>query len=118
MVELKLYKKLHAATLVEVLVALVIIMIAFTLGIGMFVRITSSSISLNQTMIERKIHYHLQQVSKDTLLVDDTWSEDSVTYEQKVEDFGEYKDIKKISISALKDGKLIHQVNYLSVHEE
>jgi hypothetical protein len=110
-------KKLNASTLVEVLVALVIIMIAFVFGISMFVKITNSSMSLNQIMINKRMEYHLKELPKDTLLLDDTWIEDSVVYERKIELFKDYKDVKKVSISAIKQGELIGKMDYLLVNE-
>lgn len=80
MVKLKA-KKIEASTLVEVLIAMVVIMAVFSVAIGVFSNVLSGGISLKKIQVQAQMEVLIKQFREEGLKEDRMLKIDSVDYE-------------------------------------
>ncbi len=96
--------RLTASTLVEVLVAMVVVMIIFSLAMGIVLKVTTSAPSL----FRQQANLNIQQILIDSEVSDQPEKEeimiDSILYIKTVMPYGHYHDLQQIQVTAQKDG--------------
>jgi Tfp pilus assembly protein PilV len=74
-------KKVEGSTIIEALIAMVIIMIVFAMAITLFGNIMNTSVSIKKIQVQNQLDLLCKQVQKDGYVKDDQLSIDSVDYE-------------------------------------
>lgn len=105
--------KVNASTLLEVIVAMVVIMIVFIIATGIYTNVIKSSPSVKQQQA-RALAIGVIQQSK----LDHDWTEsiaqvDSITLQKEVAPYGEYADLILIKVTAKEHGKEIGVVKQI-----
>lgn len=99
--------KLKASTLLEVVVAMVVILIVFVLTMGIYANIVNSSPSIKaqkyRSVISGLIQESIQQQNweEETILIDSMWLKKTVS------PFNEYSDVRMISVIGTEHGKIV-----------
>lgn len=76
-------KKLAASTLVEVLIAMVVIMVVFTMAIGVFSNVLSGGVSLKKIQAQSQMEALVKELREQGFKGEKVLSIDSVDYELK-----------------------------------
>ena len=105
-----LHHKLPAATLIEVLISLVIIMAVFVAGIALFAKITQSGISNTEIKVARYMEQLAIAVERDKSYDEEVLEADSVFYDKKVAPYGAYADLLLLTITAEQNERQIGQL--------
>jgi Tfp pilus assembly protein PilV len=97
-------KQVQASTLPEVIIAMVIIMIVFTMAIGIYTRITNSSFSGTQ----QKAQILAGGIIRNSIDQQD-WEDssvliDSIEFKKTVSAFSLYNDLVEIKVEAFEQG--------------
>jgi hypothetical protein len=105
--------KVTASTLLEVIVAMVIIMIVFVIATGIYTNVVKSSASIEQQQA-RALAIGIIQQSK----LDHDWTEssvqvDSITLQKEILPYEEYADLILIRVTAKEQGKEIGVVKQI-----
>lgn len=113
-----LNNKLPAATLIEVIISLVIIMAVFVAGIALFAKVTQSGISATQIQVNRYMDQLAIAVEKDKAYSDEVLEADSIFYDKKVTAYGAYADLILLTITAEQNEKQVGQLKRIIRKEE
>ncbi|SDN35028.1 hypothetical protein SAMN05421820_107152 [Pedobacter steynii] len=98
---------LKASTLLEVIVAMVIIMIVFVLATGIFTKVIGSSASVKQQQVRSLSSGIIQESLTQHNWTDETVKIDSIVFQKTVLPYGTDPDLLQISVSAIEHGKEI-----------
>lgn len=99
--------KLKASTLLEVIVAMVIILIVFVLATGIFTRVISSSPSLKQQQVASFSSGIIQESLYKRNWTDERIEIDSMVFQKTVEPYMDDPDLVQISVIAFEQGREI-----------
>lgn len=105
-------KKVNASTLMEVLIAMVIIMIVFSIAIAIYGRISNSGVSVNQAKAGEAIEAMIRQTVSNRNYKDEEFDRDGIHYTKTLNAYKEQDDLLQITISAEQNGKI------LAVHKQ
>ncbi len=97
--------QLKASTLLEVIVAMVIIMIVFALAMGIYTGIVRSSPAFRQQQIRAKTENVIWQSIADGNWQDELLQSDSLNLQKTVTPYEEMPDLWLITVKAIEDGK-------------
>ena len=103
-------RKIRASSLLEVLIAMVIIMIVFSLAIGIYAKVTASGFSLSDKQIEQEMQRIVAESKKTGDWRDDTFTSGDITYRKAVGRYKDYSDLYLLEVEALKAGKSVGRV--------
>ncbi|GEM_PF-850282 len=92
---------LPAATLIEVLISLVIIMAVFVVGVAIFTRVTQSAKSNSTVAADRQMKGLLLESVKAGDMEDEVINIDSIVYYKSVLPYKDYPDLLQIKIVAV-----------------
>lgn len=95
------------STLLEVIVAMVIVLIIFSLAIGIYNNVLNSSSSAQSKKSQSSTETILLQSIIDKNYADETTTVDSIVYEKKVLPYKTYQDLIMITVTALVHDKQI-----------
>lgn len=106
----KLRGKLSASTLLEVIVAMVVILIVFVLATGIYANVIRTSPSVKDQRVQSQATGLIQQS-----IVDDNWNNeevviDSVFYQKTVVQYQNIADLRLMQVVAVEQGKEIGTV--------
>lgn len=101
--------KLKASTLLEVIVAMVIILIVFVLATGIFSNVIRSSPSLKAQKINAVISGVLEKSMQNGDWQDEVIQVDSMQFQKTVTSYQGRHDLLLISLSVIEDGKEIQK---------
>lgn len=96
-------KKLEASTLIEVLIAMVIIMVVFGIAIQVFSNILHTGVSYKKLQVQNQLQLLSEQVKQKGYLAEETVKIDSVNYQLSTEP-SEVAGIAKLEIKANLNG--------------
>lgn len=105
-------KKIQSATLIEVLIALVIIMIVFTITITLFRNVIQTGISLKKIQVRNQLELLCNQVQHEGFINAENIRIDSVDY-TFFSDTIYLSNISKVSIKATRNGQLLGNITAL-----
>ena len=106
--------KLHGSTLIEVLIAMVIIMVIFSLALTIFNNVLSGGLSYKKLGVHYKLIYLSKSVADKGYLEQDEFLLDSVSYSFNSKPKPEIAvGMEQLEINATKDKKLIGSIKIL-----
>ncbi len=114
-------KKLAASTLIEVLIAMVIIMAVFVIAIGIYTNITQSGYSISTTQSQQQMQKIISESISNHDWQDQELEEDSILYRKTVSAWPGYDDLVLIEVRANQNGKemgILRQVVRREVKDE
>ena len=76
-------KKLKGSTLIEVLIAMVIITVVFTIAMQVFFNVMNSGVSLRKIAVQNQMRAFSQEIKEKGFVLGETRMVDSVRYELK-----------------------------------
>ncbi len=100
----KLSEKLKASTLLEVIVAMVVILIVFVLSTGIYANVIRSSPLVKQQRIKALMAGLIQQSMDQGNLKEEVVFIDSISFETTVNVYQGYADLLLVSIVAVEQG--------------
>ncbi|WP_146198828.1 hypothetical protein [Pararcticibacter amylolyticus] len=114
----ELTKKIEASTLVEVLIAMVIIVAVFGVAIGIYTNVTQSGYSVSTTQSQQQ----MRKIADESILNHD-WEdqelmEDSIIYRKTVSAWPGYQDLVLIEVQALQNEKVLGKLRQVARKEE
>lgn len=118
MKKIKADTKVPASTLLEVLVSMLIIMIVFSIAIGIYTRITSSQLSLSSRKAQQYMQRILAESKENKNWSDETLFADSISYKKTITDYPGYSDLLLISIQAEQNGKELAEMKEIVKKED
>jgi len=98
--KITLARKLEASTLVEVLIAMVIIMAVFVSGMAIFVNVTQSGVSISRLKAQERMSKMMEESVSNADWHDQVVTEDSIFYQKSVVAYPAYPDLLLIEIKA------------------
>lgn len=104
--------KLEASTLIEVLIAMVIILVIFSIGITLFNNVLSSGVSLKKIEVQQQLSNLSTSVADKGYIVSDEVILDSITYLFSSTPL-ENKRMELLEIKAVQQGRVIGKVKRL-----
>ena len=104
---LLLKRKVQAATLLEVLVSMVIIMIVFVLAMGMYTRVTGAGFSLSQLRSQKEMEQIIRESIRNKDWENQSLMKDSIAYQKTASAYAGYEDLVLIEVKAEQNGKLL-----------
>ncbi|MXV15763.1 type II secretion system protein [Hufsiella ginkgonis] len=111
-------KKIAAATLVEVLVAMVIIMVVFSLAIGIFTRVTGSGPSAGSQQANRQMRRLIALCREIPQPGDLDTVADSIRYNRVVAPYRNSRDVLLVTVTATQRGRVLGVSKALiNIHE-
>ncbi|MGM9475205.1 type II secretion system protein [Pedobacter sp. GSP4] len=105
-------EKIEASTLVEVLIAMVVIMVAFTIAIGVFSNVLKGGISIKKLQVQAQMEVLVKQVGTEGLDESEILQIDSVSYEMVRMESG-IAGMYRLSIRASEQGRLLDSIKVL-----
>lgn len=111
MAELKM--KLKASTLLEVIVAMVVILIVFMLATGIYTNVTGSSPSIKQQRVKALITGLLEKSINDGNWQDEQVVVDSLVLQKTVTPYHGYGDLVLMNIRVMERGKEIERIKQI-----
>jgi len=112
-----LRKKVDGSTLVEVLVSMVIMMIVFSIAIGIYVKVTTSTVSITKQKGELQATSIIRQSINNKDWSDQTILLDSLQFEKKVIPYAGYEDVIEIEVETFNQGISQGKVRQLVKHD-
>lgn len=100
----KLRGKLRASTLLEVIVAMVVILIVFVLGTGIYANVIRSSPSVKQQRIKALMSGLIQQSIDQGNWQDEVITVDSIAFQKTVAAYQNYADLLLVTVVAVEQG--------------
>lgn len=97
-------RKVSGSTLVEVLVSMVIIMIVFSIAIGIYVKVTTSTVSITKQKVQLQAASIIQQSINEHNWSDQTFMLDSLQFQKKVISYPGYPNVVEIQVEAFSQG--------------
>lgn len=113
MAQLRHHTKIKAATLLEVIVAMVVIMIVFTLATGIFANIIKSSPSVKQHHVNALLAQVIAESITKQNWKDETITVDSMILQKTVKPYQDYADLLQIQVVATERGQEIAALNQI-----
>jgi type II secretory pathway pseudopilin PulG len=107
MAELK--SAVKASTLLEVIVAMVIILIVFTLAIGIYNNVLGRADSVKKEQVNAMTAHLISQSINERNWNDEEIRQDSITLQKTVVPYEKYTDLVLITVTALEHDKQIGQ---------
>lgn len=104
MAELKIVK-IKASTLLEVIIAMVIILVVFTLAIGVYNNVLRSSPSIKKEQVKALTDQVIEQSIKDEQWEDEDITIEGITIKKIVLPYETYKDLIVITATAFENGQ-------------
>lgn len=105
-------KRLAGSTLIEVLIAMVIIMAVFSIATAVFSNVISSGVSVKRIRTNAEIEKLRLQVLNDSTFIDQHFNIDSIGYEVKFLE-GTVSGATIVEIEANDHGKAIGKIKFL-----
>lgn len=105
-------RKLKGSTLIEVLIAMVIIMLVFSIAIKIFNNVMQSAVAVQKVKVQNQLDSIAAQVKKDGFVTEKSLVLDSVAYEL-VNDTSALMGIAKLEIKAKQNGRLLGSLKCL-----
>ncbi len=99
-------KKLAGATLIEVMIAMVIILVVFVIAMKVFVNVLNTGVSYRNIQVQNQLHVLSKKVEELGRIENDFLQIDSVAYEFREERLG-MQNLSQLEIKAKQQGKLI-----------
>ncbi len=113
-------KKLEGSTLIEVLIAMVIIVVIFTIAMQVFSNVMQTGVSFRNIKVQNQMMAIAQEVKETGIVPQETLMIDSISYELKVADEGS-AGLPELEISATQAGQKLGEFRCLikqKGHEE
>jgi len=98
---------LKASTLLEVIIAMVIIMVIFTLAIGVYNNVLNASPSIKKQQAKAMIGVMMATSIHDKKLDDEQFTKDDIVLEKIVVPYEGYSDLVLITVTASQQGKVL-----------
>jgi hypothetical protein len=109
-----LTKKIQAATLIESLIAMVIVMLSFGIATTVYVNVISSGNQLQKLKSELLLKRIASETIKAHLFLDEKITVDEITVQKKITSYNGSKDLLEISLQAFSSNeKLLCSYNIL-----
>ena len=105
-------KKVAASSLIEVLIAMVIILIVFTIAIKIFNNVVSSSVSFRNVKVQSQLDLLAKQVEDIGYVETEVLQIEDISYEFVVK-MSEVNDVAELEIRATQTGKFIGSIRTL-----
>lgn len=105
-------KKLEGSTLIEVLIAMVIIMIVFAIALKVFGNVMSTGVSFKKIQAQNQLHQLSEQVKRNGYIEESAIKIDSVNY-QLLAAPSEIAGISKLEIKASQNGANLGSIKCL-----
>lgn len=105
-------KKIPASTLIEVLIAMVIIVAIFGIALKVFGNLMNSGVSFTKVQVQNQLHILSREVQKNGVINDPELQIDSVNYQLTANET-DIQNISKLEIKASRNGKPIGGVKCL-----
>ena len=106
-------RKLRASTLVEVLIAMVIIMAVFVTGIAIYTNVTQSGFSTSRL----KAQQEMQKIINESISLKDWEAQeldaDSILYKKTVSSYAGYPDLLLIEVKAVQNGRELGELRQI-----
>lgn len=106
----KLKGKLKASTLLEVIVAMVVIMIVFVLATGIYANVMRVSPSVKQQRIKALMTGLMEKSITEGNWQDELVAVDSLSLQKTVVPYGAYPDLLQMEVIVLEQGKEIAKI--------
>ena len=105
---------LKASTLLEVIVAMVIILVIFTLAIGISSNVLSASPSIKKQQAQAMADGLIASSISEENWNDEQMTKDDVVLEKTVLPYGSYSDLVVITVTATQQGKQLSQLRQIA----
>lgn len=92
--------KVSGSTLIEVVIATVIILAVFTFAMGIFTKVTQSGYSVSRTSARQQMQCIVDQSIRDRDYEDEILEADSIAYEKTVVPYLGYDDLLLVQVEA------------------
>ena len=102
--------KVSGSTLVEVIVALLIIMITFSAAMMIYVRVTTSSASSTAVRVAAEMESIVQRAEQLQDWGNEQVELDGITYTKTVADYRTFTDLKEIRVDAKQEGRQLNSI--------
>ncbi len=99
-------KKITASTLIETLIAMVVIMVVFAIAMRLFNQVMYSGVSLKKIQVQQQLHFFCKKVQKEGYLKIEHLTLEGVDYDFTT-DTTAIGGLSKLAITAKQDGKII-----------
>lgn len=99
----QLQRKLSASTLPEVLISMIVIMTVFTVAITIYVRITSSGVSLTNKQIDGEMNRIISQSIQESDWKEENIIQDSIEYRKAVFPYIDYQNLFVMQVTAFRN---------------
>lgn len=106
----KLKGKLKASTLLEVIVAMVVILIVFVLATGIYANVLRSSPSVKQQRVKALMTGLIEKSMDEGSWKDQQVVVDSITLVKTVSPYQDYTDLLLLQVMAIEKGKVVGNV--------
>jgi type II secretory pathway pseudopilin PulG len=106
-------KKVQASSLLEVLVSMVIIMIVFTLAIGVYSKVTNSGISINDKQIQQQMQSIISASGENKEWDNESFEINNINFSKTVSNYNNYTDLYLIEVEAKKNGKVVGELRQI-----
>jgi len=110
--------KVSGSTLIEVVIATVIILAVFTVAIGIFTKVTQSGYSVSRTSARQQMETIIDQSIRDLDYVDEILEADSIDYEKSVVPYSGYDDLLLFQVEARQGATTIGKLQKVVRREE
>jgi len=101
--------KLKASTLLEVIIAMVIILVIFSLAVGVYNNVLSASPSIKKQQAQAITEGMITRSINEENWNDEQTNQEGITLEKKVVPYASYPDLVVITITATTEGKVLNQ---------
>ncbi|MBB2144009.1 hypothetical protein GM921_00800 [Pedobacter sp. LMG 31464] len=108
----QLNKKLSASTLVEVLVAMLIIMIVFAIASKIYLNSFMQIPSYTKLMVNQQLEHQLQQIQAGEIAIIDEVTIDEIVYHYEISE-SQIDGLKLIEITATQEQQIISKIKGL-----
>jgi type II secretory pathway pseudopilin PulG len=105
-------KKIEGATVIEVIIAMVIIMVVFVIAMKVFANVLNTGVSFRDIQVQNQLNVLSKKVEEQGYVENSLVQIDGVNYEL-IEKGSELKNISTLEIKATQQGKLIGKVKTL-----
>jgi len=102
-----MHKRLSAATIVETIVALVIILVLFGITTTLVVQITTSSFSVKKIKAGQLIQQYAVQTGKEKAFFDEEWVRDEFSVQRAVVEYGKRPNLVAVTFSVYNNKQLV-----------
>lgn len=114
----QLNRKLKASTLLEVIVAMVVILIVFVLATGIYANVMRSSPSIKQQRVKALMAEMIAKSMAEENWKDEEVVADSISFQKTVLPYQNYADLFLLQVLAVENGKEIGKVQRIVKAEE